>query len=182
DINRDFCDVLIAAKLKAICEDKESAQYFTDENLSSVMIDLFIAGVETSMTTLLWMILLMIRNPNIQRKLRDEIHEKLNDNVPVISDKVNLDYVMAYINETLRYPIPANTYVIVDHGCILMDENNWKNADQFNPDRFLDDQGKYGTVKPAAFIPFSTGRRLTNDYELKLVNEDTVTLDPEPSK
>jgi len=90
----------------------------------------------------------------------------------------------------------------VDQGCILMDENNWKNADQFNPDRFLDDQGKYGTIKPAAFIPFSTGRRvcpgepmaitdlflclvrfiqLTNDYELKLVNEDTVTLDPEPS-
>jgi len=61
------------------------------------------AGVETSMTTLLWMILLMIRNPNMQRKLRDEIHEKLNGNVPVISDKVNLDYVMAYISETLRY-------------------------------------------------------------------------------
>ncbi|CAG2103884.1 unnamed protein product, partial [Medioppia subpectinata] len=38
---RDFCDILIAAKHEAIAEDKQTAPYFTDDNLPVVLIDLF---------------------------------------------------------------------------------------------------------------------------------------------
>ncbi|CAG2168232.1 unnamed protein product [Oppiella nova] len=40
--SRDFCDVLIGSKREAIIENRESAQYYTDENLTSVMLDLFL--------------------------------------------------------------------------------------------------------------------------------------------
>lgn len=101
-----------------------------------------------------------------------------------------------------NYPIPANTYVIVHQSCILMDEKNWINADNFNPDRFLDKHGKCNIVKTVAFIPFGTGRRicpgeqlaindlflilvrfiqLTSDYEIKLLNETYEVLEPDPA-
>jgi hypothetical protein len=38
---RDFCDGLIEAKEEAIKDDKESAPYFTDNNLALVILDLF---------------------------------------------------------------------------------------------------------------------------------------------
>ncbi|CAG2169676.1 unnamed protein product, partial [Oppiella nova] len=40
DINRDFCDVLIAAKLKAICEDRESAHRSRNINDNTFMDDI----------------------------------------------------------------------------------------------------------------------------------------------
>ncbi|CAG2164301.1 unnamed protein product [Oppiella nova] len=177
---RDFCDVLIATKLDAISEDRESAQYYMDENLISVMVSLFSAGNETSSTTFQWMILLMLINPEMHQKLCDEITVKLNDRIATISDKAHLDYVMAFICETLRYrnaapigdkySIKENTYLVVHQSCILMDEKNWTDADKFNPDRFLDNHGKFDTVKPPAFIPFSTGRRICPGEQLAINN------------
>jgi len=41
-----------------------------------------------------------------------------------------------------------------------MDEHYWTEHTKFNPDRFLDKQGKVIVINPAAFIPFGTGRRI----------------------
>jgi hypothetical protein len=40
-IVRDFCDALILAKNEALNEDKESKPYLTDDNLTLVILDLF---------------------------------------------------------------------------------------------------------------------------------------------
>ena len=48
---RDFCDTLITAKNEAIKEGKETIAHLSDNNLAMVMMDLFFAGTETSMTT-----------------------------------------------------------------------------------------------------------------------------------
>ncbi len=40
-IIRDFCDALILAKNEALNEDKESKSYLTDDNLTFVILDLF---------------------------------------------------------------------------------------------------------------------------------------------
>jgi hypothetical protein len=43
-IIRDFCDALISAKNEALSEDKESKPYLTDDNLTLVILDLFMGN------------------------------------------------------------------------------------------------------------------------------------------
>ena len=45
------------------------------------MRDLFVAGTETSTSTLRWAILCLIHFPNIQTKLRQEIHEMIGEEI-----------------------------------------------------------------------------------------------------
>ena len=44
-----------------------------DENMFQVIVDLFMAGSETTTTTLRWMLLYMILNPQIQARCRQEM-------------------------------------------------------------------------------------------------------------
>ena len=52
------------------------------------LLDLFIAGVETTSTSLTWAFLLLALNPEVQEKLYEEIQEKVgNSRLPVLKDK-----------------------------------------------------------------------------------------------
>lgn len=46
----------------------ESTMYFHDENLTVLVDNLFVAGMETTTTTLRWGLLLMMQYPDIQSK------------------------------------------------------------------------------------------------------------------
>ncbi|CAG2104911.1 unnamed protein product [Medioppia subpectinata] len=100
---RDFCDILIAAKHEAIADDKQTAPYLTDDNLPAALIDMLIAGSETTQTSFLWTLLFIAYYPDYQDRLRDEINNELGDCMPVIEDKSKLNYTMAFISEILRY-------------------------------------------------------------------------------
>ena len=67
-----------------------------------------------------------------------------------------------------KYTVPGDTRVVLHQSCVLMDEKHWQNAHEFRPERFLDAEGKYLKVKPAAFIPFSTGRRICPGEQLAI--------------
>ena len=47
-------------------------------NLESVMLDLMIGGVETTSTALTWATLFMIKYPDIQRRVQNEIFTQVN--------------------------------------------------------------------------------------------------------
>ena len=53
------------------------------------------------------------------------------------------------------YTIPKGTTVVVNLLAIHKDPRLWKNPEEFDPTRFLDEDGKL--VKPDAFNPFSFG-------------------------
>ena len=58
---------------------------------------------------------------------------------------------------TLRgYKIPKDTIVTLNTYAIHMDERHWQNPQQFQPERFLNKDGK--VYKPDAFVPFGIGR------------------------
>ena len=62
----------------AICELQNDEYTYSiacvvDENMFQVVVDLFIAGSETTSTTLRWGLLYMILNPAVQTKCRQEI-------------------------------------------------------------------------------------------------------------
>jgi cytochrome P450 len=61
------------------------------------------AGIDTSQTTLKWIILFMANYPEMQNKMREEIESVIGDRMPVQEDRNNCHYVNAFISETMRY-------------------------------------------------------------------------------
>ncbi|XP_060128278.1 cytochrome P450 2K6 [Zootoca vivipara] len=152
--------------------------YFHNENLKSVVGNLFAAGMETTSTTLRWGLLLMIKYPEIQNKVQEEIAKVLGSSQPRIEHRTKMPYVDAVIHEIQRfadiiptnlphattvdvtlkgYFIPKGTHILPLLTSVLHDESQWEKPYQFYPEHFLDSEGKF--MKRDAFLPFSAGRR-----------------------
>ena len=54
------------------------------------MVDLFTAGAETTSTTLTWTLISLILNPEIQKKVHDEIDHILGSSQPTLEYKGRL--------------------------------------------------------------------------------------------
>ncbi|XP_004696623.1 cytochrome P450 2K6-like [Echinops telfairi] len=173
---RSLIDVFL---LKQQEEKDKSTEHFSDENLVALVSNLFVAGTETTSTTLRWGILLMMRYPEIQKKVRDEIAKVVGSAQPQIAHRTQMPYTDAVIHEVQRfanilptslphatttnitfrnYFIPKGTEVITLLTSVLRDQTQWEKPEAFHPEHFLNSNGKF--VKKDAFIPFSIGRRM----------------------
>ncbi|XP_037625369.1 cytochrome P450 2J6-like isoform X1 [Sebastes umbrosus] len=153
---------------------------FDEENLVISAWDLFVTGSETTSTTLRWAFLYMAKYPEIQEKVQAEIDRVIGQSRQLsMEDRASLPYTDAVIHEVQRmgnivpislphvtnrdvqlggYTIPKGITVITNLTSVLYDKNEWETPDTLNPGHFLNEEGKF--VKPAAFIPFSTGKRV----------------------
>ena len=67
------------------------------------MRDFFVAGSETTATTLRWAALFLVRNPEVQSKMRQEIERIVGSGrFPSMEDKPKMPYCEAVILETQR--------------------------------------------------------------------------------
>ncbi|NWU92895.1 CP2K1 protein, partial [Upupa epops] len=168
---------LIDAFLVKQQEEKSSTNgYFHNGNLLSLVSNLFTAGVETITTTLNWSFLLMLKYPEVQSKIQEEIEQVIGSTPPRIEHRTQMPYTDAVIHEIQRfanilpldlphetaadvtlkgYFIPKGTYIIPLLTSVLRDKTQWENPDLFYPEHFLDANGKF--VKRDAFMPFSAG-------------------------
>jgi len=143
--------------------------------------DFFLAGGETTSTTMHWAISLLIRYPEVQRKLQEEIDAVIGcDRDPVLEDEPQMVYTQALICEINRiasllpfalfhnttteckignYTIPKDTMICANLYGVHYDPEIWKDPKEFRPERFLSPDGKT-FVKNEALIPFSTGKRI----------------------
>ncbi|XP_077171095.1 cytochrome P450 2K6-like isoform X2 [Paroedura picta] len=173
---------LIDAFLVRQQEEKNKNQdnkFFHNENLKSVVGNLFAAGMETTSTTLRWGLLLMMKYPEIQSKVQEEIAKEIGSAHPQTEHRSKLPYTDAVIHEVQRfanilpmnlphattvdvtlkgYFIPKGTDILPLLYSVLYDESQWEKPFQFYPEHFLDSDGKF--VKRDAFLPFSAGRRM----------------------
>uniref|UniRef100_A0A915E881 Cytochrome P450 n=1 Tax=Ditylenchus dipsaci TaxID=166011 RepID=A0A915E881_9BILA len=137
--------------------------------------DLWAAGMETTSTTLAWGLTYLICYPDQAEKLYKELDTVIGaDRLVNLSDRPHLPYTNAVVNEVQRlsnivtqnllhkttkdvtidgYFLPKGTCIIPQISAVLYDEENFKEADKFNPDRFLDSNGQL--QKCDQFIPFS---------------------------
>ncbi|XP_066496997.1 cytochrome P450 2W1-like [Tiliqua scincoides] len=157
---------------------KENEKIFYDDSVVASVIDLALAGSETTSTTLQWAVLLMMKYPEIQQKVQEEIKRVLGaERLPTFEDRKQMPYCQAVIHEVQRfisllpqmpraaavdttfrgYFIPKGTMVIPSLTSVLYDKTQWETPNQFNPNHFLDAEGNF--VKKDAFLPFSIGRR-----------------------
>ncbi|XP_063771259.1 cytochrome P450 2C5-like [Pseudophryne corroboree] len=160
-------------------EEKPSPElFFTNKNLIGLVNDLFGAGVETTSTTLRWGLLLMMKYPEIQRKVQNEIDKVIGTSAPQAAHRKEMPYTDAVIHEIQRYGnivptnlphattqdvtfrgyfIPKGTQVIPLLTSVLYDKDYFKKPKEFYPEHFLDAGGNF--VKNEAFMPFSAGKR-----------------------
>ncbi|KAL3874628.1 hypothetical protein ACJMK2_037614 [Sinanodonta woodiana] len=169
---RDFVDLYLKAE-------QQEDEIVTEENMFRDIIDLSIAGTESTATALAWAVLYLIINPDVQDKCQKEILENVGSVRAVsLSDKEQLQYLDATIKETLRlasivplgvphtvlkdtqfdgYTIPKDSTIIFHVNSVLADPEVWKKPDEFHPERFLTEEGKKN--KRDFFLPFLLGLR-----------------------
>ena len=176
---RDLTDTLLKAKKKAEEEDSSVKEFFTDEHVILTMSEIFIAGLETTSSSICWLLLFLIHNPKIQDMLHQELDEVIGQNrLPELKDKKNLPRLEATIAETLRlsggtfgfhksvvdttlqgYHIPKDSTVMVNLWSLHHDPDVWDIPNEFRPQRFLNEDGKFVLPNPDHLHPFSAGRR-----------------------
>ncbi|XP_066298812.1 cytochrome P450 2U1-like [Branchiostoma lanceolatum] len=174
---RDLIDSYIREN-KSRENDNETS--FTDEYTECVLFDMFVAGTETTSTTLYWVFLYLVLNPDIQRKVQEEIHSVLgHDQPPSTAHRAQMPYTEAFLAELGRaatiaptsvyraasrdtsfhgYHIPEGTTVVALLWSVHYDPEHFPNPEKFDPGRFLDAQGQYR--KDDHVIPFGVGSRI----------------------
>ncbi|XP_070801383.1 cytochrome P450 2J5-like [Pituophis catenifer annectens] len=158
----------------------DSESTYNEENLALCIYDFFIAGTETTMITLMWALLLLTNHPNIQEKVQKEIKDVFDISQSIsYQDRKKLPYTNAVIHEIQRlkyvlltgaprqstmdvkirgYHIPKGTVIIPDLRSVLLDPEQWETPEEFNPNHFLDKDGKF--IEREEFLPFGIGQRI----------------------
>ncbi|KAM3930522.1 cytochrome P450 2K4-like [Leptodactylus fuscus] len=177
DVNdqRNLVDAFLAKQQEG---KTESTEYYHNENLTVLVGDLFGAGMETTSTTLRWSLLLMIKHPEIQKKVQNEIDKVIGSAQPQMEHRKQMPYTDAVVHEIQRfgdiapttvphaasqdvtfrgYFIPKGTPILPILHSIHKDKEYFEKPDGFYPEHFLDSEGNFR--KNEAFIPFSIGKR-----------------------
>ena len=136
---------------------------------------LFLAGHETTATTLTWAWYLLANAPWAQARLHEEIDSVAGGRPIGFADVPRLSWCRAVIDETMRLypPIPIysrqasqaarigdidvepQAMVLVIPWLLHRARDLWEDADLFRPERFL-----AGRPAPFSYIPFSVGPRV----------------------
>ncbi|XP_032659771.1 cytochrome P450 2J6-like [Chelonoidis abingdonii] len=183
DEPQDFIDFYLAQIAKA---KNDPASTYDEDNMNQSIFDLFLAGTETTATTLRWALLYMVAYPDIQEKVQKELDTVLGPfQLICYEDRKNLPYTNAVIHEIQRYcsiilitipresgkdttlqgfPIPKGTLIVPNLDSVLFDPEKWESPRQFNPSRFLDKEGNF--MIREAFLPFLTGSRVCLEEQL----------------
>ncbi|XP_075668410.1 cytochrome P450 71D11-like [Castanea sativa] len=183
----DLIDVLL--KFQERGGDNEFS--LTNNNIKSVILDIFGAGSETSATIVDWAMSEMMKNQRVMKKAQAEVREVINRKGRVDETCINeMKYLKLIVKETLRlhapvplllprecrercrlngYEIPVKTKVIVNAWAIGRDPKHWNDPERFNPERFLDNSIDYKGTN-FSYIPFGAGRRICPGISFGMIN------------
>ncbi|CAH0555970.1 unnamed protein product [Brassicogethes aeneus] len=175
---KDFLQLLIDLEKEDTDGDSNS---LTLNEMAAQAFVFFIAGFETSATTMTFALFEMSLNQDVQERVRQEVREVLaRHNGEINYDSImEMRYMEQVIRETLRkyppvsaltrqctkdYKVPDSDLVI-EKGTIAFipivgihyDEDHFPNPEKFDPDRFSD-ENKH-EIKPFSHLGFGGGRR-----------------------
>ncbi|KAM9477787.1 cytochrome P450 2U1 [Clarias gariepinus] len=183
---RDFIDMYLVEMLSRQKTGETEEDGFSEDYMFYIIGDLFIAGTDTTTNSILWMVLYMCLHPDVQGNVQREIDAVVGrGRLPSLTDKGTLPYTEATIMEVQRmsvvvplaiphmtsrttefqgYTIPKGTVILPNLWSVHRDPTVWENPDDFNPTRFLDEQGQL--LRKECFIPFGIGRRVCMGEQL----------------
>ncbi|KAL8127576.1 hypothetical protein AgCh_014471 [Apium graveolens] len=98
DVEKDLLDILLD-----ISEDESLEIKLSRENIKAFILDVYVAGTDTTAVTTEWALAELINHPNIMKKAVQEIDNVVGHNRLVEeSDITSLPYLQAIVKETLR--------------------------------------------------------------------------------
>ncbi|XP_053383983.1 cytochrome P450 2B1-like [Mercenaria mercenaria] len=113
---RDFVDMYIQMKKEG---DESIRKFITKGNVFRAILDLFLAGSETTSTTLDWAFLFMTEYTEVQKKCQEEIETVLGNKLIEYSDRKRLVYVNAVIMEIQRCSNLLSLIICCKFSCSL---------------------------------------------------------------
>ncbi|KAI3615363.1 cytochrome p450 [Moniliophthora roreri] len=178
EVGPSFCAMLVETQERHGLDDTES---------SWLAAMIYLAGYETTSSSLGWLILALLCFPEAQRKAQEELDNVVGRaRLPTLDDMENLPYMRAVVKEALRwrpttplsvfhasleddvyegYFIPKNSLIIPN--VLAMNHNAdtyGPDADKFRPERFLNDDGTHKPSPPdtkdEGHYTFGFGRRV----------------------
>uniref|UniRef100_A0A0D9VFR9 Cytochrome P450 n=1 Tax=Leersia perrieri TaxID=77586 RepID=A0A0D9VFR9_9ORYZ len=154
--------------------------------------DVLGAALETSTTTLQWVMADLMANPNVMQKAQAEVRRVFTGQATINEAALgNLQYLKAVIKETLRlhppspafprvcleegckiqgYDIPRGTIVLTNVWAISRDPKYWVEPQKYMPERFEDDSAVDFRGMHFEFTPFGVGRRICPGMNFSHVN------------
>ena len=165
----DLLDMLLNARY-------EDGSEMSESQLVDEILILFAAGHETTSNALTFTTELLARNPEAQLKILEEISKVKSESDDIMHWIKNATYTKLVIEESMRLYPPAyfidrvNSEEDVYEGMILpkgstllfsvyeihRHPNFWKNPEDFNPERFQDENIKFSKN----YYPFGAGPRM----------------------
>ena len=138
---------------------------------------LFLAGHETSASTLAWALYLLASQPRLQDEVRQEISQAWGAREPQFGDTRHLALTHNVFKETLRLyppiafylresagatclrgkPVAAGDMVAVSPWIVHRHQALWERPDEFDPARFCSEAGLASAKQ--AYLPFGLGPR-----------------------
>ncbi|XP_071698378.1 cytochrome P450 76A2-like [Rutidosis leptorrhynchoides] len=167
---KDFLDVLL-----------DEPEKMSIKDITVFILEIFMAGSETTSSTIEWALTELLRSPAKMTRVKDELASVIGPNQKLEESSIdNLPYLQAIIKETLRlhapipflvprkagedtnfmgYHIPKDTQMFVNSWAIGRDPECWENPNSFEPERFLGSKVDY-KGQHFELIPFGAGRRM----------------------
>ncbi|XP_062537867.1 uncharacterized protein LOC134206193 [Armigeres subalbatus] len=180
---QDFLQLLLQLKNKGTVEEheQESKEKITLDELAAQAFLFFIAGFDTTSTTVSFALFELASNPDVQEKARQEVKRVLaNHDGHITYDALkDMTYLEQVVNETLRKHPPVgnlirlangpykldclnttlepNTMIMIPVHPIHHDPEIYPNPSRFDPDRFTPEA--INARHSHSFLPFGDGPR-----------------------
>ncbi|XP_057827808.2 cytochrome P450 750A1-like [Cryptomeria japonica] len=168
----------------------------TVEEKKAILMDMFLAAIESSASTVEWAMSELLRNPHVMKKLQGEIDFIVKKDEKITSFHiVRMEYLHCVVKETSRlYPIgplliphestedclvegphhdyfiPTKTRLIINAWAIGRDPKVWENPFEFRPERFMDKNFDIIRDPELSMIPFGAGRRSCPGASMAIAN------------
>lgn len=184
--HQDLLSLLMNSK------DEETGRFMDDEQLRDEVMTIFLAGHETSANALAYFLYLMDKNPEVFKKLKEEVDQVTGGESIKARHLHNMKYMQQCINETLRlyppawiigrrpleddqlgeYQLPKTYQALICTYTMHRNPKYWEKPEEFNPERFSEENIK--KIPKGAYMPFGGGARLCigNNfamYEMQIV-------------
>ncbi|XP_022851323.1 cytochrome P450 CYP736A12-like [Olea europaea var. sylvestris] len=182
---KDIVDTMLS-----ITQSRETEFQFDRRHVKAIMLDMLVASMDTTASTVEWILSELLKNPRVMGKVQKELELVVGlDRMVEESDLESLEYLDMVVKETFRlhpvaplllphysledctvdgYDIPKHARIFVNTFAIGRDPNAWTDPEKFNPERFngssIDLRGQHFQL-----LPFGSGRRGCPGMQLGLI-------------